>query len=264
MNSYERKQEAKRERYEALAEKADAKSDALHKQSRETVAHIPLGQPILVGHHSERAHRNTLDRSWNQLGKAVAESEKADYYRRKAAGVGTGGISSDDPEAVQKLKKKLAGLVEFQENMKAANKIVKAKKLSDDEKIEKLIESGYKDADARELLKPDFCGRVGFASYSLSNNNAEIRRVKKRIEDLEAVQDDETTEREVAGVTVVDNVEENRVQLFFPGKPSQEVRTALKQNGFRWSRYNGCWQAYRSALGWKVDNVLKLYQEIGG
>jgi hypothetical protein len=36
-----------------------------------------------------------------------------------------------------------------------------------------------------ELLKPDFAGRIGFADYQLSNNNAEIRRLRGRVAELE-------------------------------------------------------------------------------
>lgn len=46
------------------------------------------------------------------------------------------------------------------------------------------------------------------------------------------------------GVKVVENVEENRLQVFFPGKPDEETRTKIKRAGFRWSPTNGCWQAY--------------------
>ena len=45
-------------------------------------------------------------------------------------------------------------------------------------------------------------------------------------------------------IKIVDNIEENRVQIFFPGKPEQEMRTKLKRHGFRWTPNNGCWQSY--------------------
>ena len=79
MNRKER-QEARANRYRELAEKANKQSNEASKLSRSMVEHIPLGQPILVGHHSERAHRSLLDRSWNTLGKSVKLSEKAEYF----------------------------------------------------------------------------------------------------------------------------------------------------------------------------------------
>ena len=48
------------------------------------VTGIPFGQPILVGHHSERAHRKVLERADNAMRKGIEESKKADNYRARA------------------------------------------------------------------------------------------------------------------------------------------------------------------------------------
>lgn len=65
--------------------------------------------------------------------------------------------------------------------MKAGNKIVKSKKLTIEQKIEQLKAAGH----SALILQPDFCGRVGYADYELTNNNANIRRMKQRLEQLE-------------------------------------------------------------------------------
>lgn len=52
-----------------------------------------------------------------------------------------------------------------------------------------------------------------------------------------------------AGVTVIENVEENRIQLIFPGKPSPEIRKTLKQSGFRWAPSSGAWQRFLNNAG---------------
>lgn len=75
---------AKAERYANWAASAEQKSNAAYQQSHKLTEHIPMGQPILVGHHSEGYHRRTLDRSWNLMGKSVELSKKAESHESKA------------------------------------------------------------------------------------------------------------------------------------------------------------------------------------
>jgi hypothetical protein len=72
------------ERSEVRAEKAEKKSDQLFDKAKEMASIIPFGQPILVGHHSEKRDRNYRDRIHNTFGKAFEEQEKAEYYSGKA------------------------------------------------------------------------------------------------------------------------------------------------------------------------------------
>ena len=98
-------------------------------------------------------------------------------------------IKSDDENAVEKLEKKLAGLKENQEKMKAANKAIRMK---DTEKGDAALrELGYTDRQIAELRKPDFCGRVGYPSYALANNNQNIHRVEGRLKALKAAKEQE-------------------------------------------------------------------------
>ena len=158
-------------------------------------------------------------------------------------------ISSDDPDAIKKLKIDLARREERQKQMKAVNKIIKAKKpATKSEKIELLMEKPYNfsEAGAHKLFQEDFAGRIGFPSYELTNNNAQIKRIKQRIIKLEAQRSHTTKTTIVKGVKIVDNVEANRLQLIFEGKPDAETRTKLKRAGFKWSPTNGAWQRFRS------------------
>ena len=66
LNSYEQKQLEKAERYESRAKKAKTQSDSTLNQVRREREYIPLGQPILVGHHSEKRHRNHLAKLENR------------------------------------------------------------------------------------------------------------------------------------------------------------------------------------------------------
>ena len=82
----------------------------------------------------------------------------------------------------------------------------------------------------------------GSGPYSLQNNNANIRRVRERIEQLKRAATAEQVDQDHGVCQLVEDLDENRVQLIFDGKPSKETRDILKQNGFRWSRKNGAWQ----------------------
>lgn len=246
-NNYQERKQARINRYKELAEKNHAAATKKHEESRYMMAAIPMGQPILAGHHSEARDRRFREKAWNKLGQAVALSEKAKYYEQKArAAENNNAISSDNPEAIKLLKEKLEKLEKLQEVMKAANKIVRSKKMTDEEKIKSIIELGICKEDAIKLLDANKFGGAGFASYNLTNNNANIKRVEARIKELEKRASEETTEEEINGVRIIDNAEDNRLQIYFEGIPAVEIRQKLKSNGFRWSRYNGCWQSYRN------------------
>lgn len=78
------KSESRAERALARAAKSDERSEQLYGQAKSMAGQIPLGQPILVGHHSEKADRNFRDRIHNKFGKAFEEMDKADFYRKQA------------------------------------------------------------------------------------------------------------------------------------------------------------------------------------
>ena len=255
-SNFEEKRENRIERYKELAEKHEANSNNLHEHARKMADFIPFGQPILVGHHSENRDRNFRNRIQNTFEKSFSEHDTATYYKQKAASAANNNaIFSDDPEAVVKLKEKIAGLEKLQEIMKSANKIINRKTGTNEEKIIEL--AALKIPNPGRLFEPDFCGRVGFPSYKLTNNNANIRTAKKRLEQLQKQETQETTEKELTnGIRIVDNVEDNRLQIFFPGKPTDEIRENLKSYGFRWSPMVGAWQRHRSnSATWAAEKI---------
>jgi len=56
----------------------------------------------------------------------------------------------------------------------------------------------------------------------------------------------ERTIIEYKGATVIDNLEADRVQIIFDDVPSQEIRSALKRQGWKWSPKAGAWQRKRT------------------
>jgi hypothetical protein len=257
---FEARKQNRIDRMHRLAVKARELSDQYNRASDNISSGIPFGQPILIGHHSEKRHRRMLERMHRYTDKSIEEYRKAQYYDRRASNAeSNNAISSDDPDAIQKLKNKVASLEKNQEIMRAANKIIR--KGNTPENIAALVALGLSAQQAEESFKPDFCGRIGFADYQLSNNNANIRRIKERIAYLERSNAKPTIETEENGIRFVDNSEANRYQIFFNGKPKEEIRSLLKHRGFRWSPTNGAWQRFRKNNWHNEDDkveVLKL------
>ena len=256
MNSYEERQQERKERYLQLAEQAEQESRSAWREADKMAEAIPMGQPILVGHHSERADRAFRDRIDRKHHKAVELDNKAEYYRHKAESVGTGGISGLDPDAVVKLEKELEKRIKAQEEMKAANRAVKMKDV--EKGNAKLREMGYTDSNISELRKPDFCGRIGYPDYALQNNNASIRRIKERIADLQAAAENILEEVETDLYTF--KQEDGRYQFVFDGKPDDDVRTILKSNGFKWSPSRSAW--VRQVTTNAKHSVKRVMQEL--
>jgi len=99
--------------------------------------------------------------------------------------------------------------------------------------------------------------------YLTTNNNANIRRMKQRVEQLERNSNRETTEKEFDGFKIVENTEENRIQFIFDGKPPAEQRKVMKSNGFRWSPSNGAWQRHLNGNGrYAAKYAVKELQEL--
>lgn len=148
-------------------------------------------------------------------------------------------ISSSDPQAIEKLTQKLEECEQQQALMKRVNAYFHkigtcfgCPDLTDYQivTIHRKIDSGYS------------WEKQPFASYELTNNNAEIRRLKQRIAEL-------TVNREVGfvgwkfeGGEVVANTDNNRLQIIFDEKPPAEQRDALKSRGFHWAPSEDAWQ----------------------
>lgn len=179
----------------------------------------------------------------------------------KIRSTGMGGISADDPQAVQKLESKLAGLEQSQETMKAVNAYYRKHKTLDGcphlspENIEKLKASM---ANGYHLEgKP-------YPTWALSNNSAEIRRVKSRIADLSKKKEIGFVGWEFEGGKVEANTEANRLQIFFEEKPDEATRAELKNNGFRWSPAAGAWQRQLTDNAYFAANYIKAIQPLSG
>ena len=234
MNDYEERKQARIDRLHEKAEKARAESHSLYKQSTDMASAIPFGQPVHGA--ADRRYRDKIGKKMDQ---SIAASDKADYYERRAeAAENNTAISSDDPEALAKLKEKLESLQISQTRMKQINAYYKKNGTCrgfhglSDELADKLVED----------MRHHPWDKRPFAAYALANNNQNINTVKKRIARLTEAKELGYQGWEFDGGKVIANADMNRLQIFFDEIPDEEVRRELKGRGFKWARSVGAWQ----------------------
>ena len=192
----------------------------------------------------QNAARNSNYREWQDIQGLLD----------KIRSTGMGGISADDPQAVQKLEKKLESLEKSQETMKAVNAYYRKHKTLDG--------CPHLPPEELEKLKADMASSwhledKPFATWALSNNSAEIRRVKDRIKSLSQQKEIGFVGWEFDGGKVEANTEANRLQIFFEDKPDEATREALKSNGFRWSPKAGVWQRQLTSNAYYAADYVK-------
>ena len=179
----------------------------------------------------------------------------------KIRSTGMGGISADDPAAVEKLQKKLDSLERSQLIMKEVNAYYR--------KHGTLDGCALLSPDQIERLKSDMAASwrsspKPFESYQLTNNNAEIRRVKARIEELSRRAEQTFSGWEFDGGHVEMNREDNRLQVFFDGKPDADTRAELKSSGFRWAPSVGAWQRQLTDNAIRAADRLECIRPLSG
>ncbi len=215
---FEERRQARKIRYEELAKKAEKRSaEYMHSKANRILEMTP-GQPIIVGHYSEKKARRLHERAWEDIRKSIQEDKKKDYYKDKIETINNSHvIYGDDPQAIEKLKQKL-------------------------EKLQK----------EKEIIKAD----PEHSSWQLDNYNASIRETKRRIKRLEELENIEFRDVEFNGGRATHNKELNRIQIFFDSIPSEDIRKELKSKGFHWSRYEGAWQRQYTQNTIKATNRL--------
>lgn len=196
------------------------------------------------------------------MDKNYKEFNEIQEILKKIRSIKTGkeSILSGDENVVEKLQIKLEKMKSNQERMKEANKAIRLKDKKKGDAI--LGEMGYTKEQIEQLREPDFCGRVGYPSYMLTNNNSNIKRVEERIKELISVKAEGNSEYENGFFRIIENTEIMRLQLFFEGKPDSDTRTVLKKYGFRWSPKNECWQRQlTNNAKYALEQIVKELEE---
>jgi len=143
--------------------------------------------------------------------------------------------------------KKVDKLIIAQEKMKGANKILRNKNTTDDEKIDVLIDLGFEESRAKQLLVPDCMNTIGFASFSLTNNNAKIKAAKDKIITMRKRIEVKSTFEAILFDGGMIDIENDRVTITHDEKPDRDVINKIKARGFHWSRNYSCWSRKHTA-----------------
>ncbi len=249
----------RQDRIDGRADRLRGEASAQLRRAGQISERFAGGQPILVGHHSERGARRDHARMDTAMRKGVALSREAAAVASVTPSTAVLATDSDGPEIMQaRIEKALT----LQARMKAAN--VAARK---GDRVA-LAAQGFDPPQIEELLTPQWGngrGPIGFPSYALSNNSANIRRMRERLVELRRAQTMTPTERTVGDVRVVEDPETMRIRLHFPGKPTPAVIATLKSNGFRWAPSERAWQRQLTPAGrMGADLVLGFIKLSGG
>ena len=238
---YQERKEQKIDTYNNLARKSSIIATQEIQRANDIGSVIPLGQPILIGHHSEKRHRSDLRKIDNAYRRSNEASEKSAYYENKAdIAENNNAISGDDTEAANRYKEKLQKLEAEQERMKAINKAWKQGNVS-------LHLLGLTDIEIEKMkCKMPSYEKKPFPTWELSNNSAEIRRVKQKLEELSKLDKMEAESVKFIGGEMRINLEINRIQIIFDEIPSEEIRKILKSRGFKWAPSEKAWQRQRT------------------
>ena len=148
-------------------------------------------------------------------------------------------ISASDPQAIEKLTAKLESCKRTHVYMKDVNAYYHAHGTC----------KGYPNMTDNEAARFDAAverahswDKQPFHSYTLTNNNATINRLEKRIAEITRNQDVGFSGWEFFCGRAEANTEMNRLQLFFDEKPNDIERNQLKSNGFKWAPSQKAWQ----------------------
>jgi hypothetical protein len=261
-SAYQEKVDNRRERFENKAAKLENESEAQWQRSTDLSQAFYGGQPILVGHHSEKPARARQEKMHNAMSKSVEASEKANYYADKAASVGKGGISSDNPDALDELREKLAKMEAEQEMYKKINQayrnfVKKPASLDTADLSDKMKET-------IRNFTPEWSKDTPIPDFKLKNNNGNMARVRERIAELEAKEakyenGDKEYHYEAAGLIVTENIIANRLQFRFDEIPEKAIREKLAKAGLRWSPSEKAWQRHlRENNAYAVKEILDI------
>ncbi|TNE43765.1 MAG: DUF3560 domain-containing protein [Sphingomonadales bacterium] len=127
----------KAERLEGLSHKRHAQANAFARRANELSQAFYMGQPILVGHHSEHSARRTQERMHSASSAAVSAGKAATYWLDRASGVEHFASMKNSPRTrANRIKTLLAELRDLQRGINRAHAALAIwEKLTTDQQI---------------------------------------------------------------------------------------------------------------------------------
>jgi Domain of unknown function (DUF3560) len=182
--TYRERREARAARLREWADKRQARAEQAATATHTLTAMIPPGQPILLGHHSQRRAERDRDRIDRGTSRTIEHTDKAREFTQRAENIEAAAehaIYSDDPDAIARLTERIAALERERDTIKAYNAACR-KGTADPATLPDNLAREL--ADAIKAWGDIQCPGGRFPSYTLSNLQANIRRNRKRLEQL--------------------------------------------------------------------------------
>lgn len=203
-------------------------------------SNFPVARQQKIGDASDRRAQEMYEWSNRALAAIIRKLTEADTEA-------TGG-------EVAKIERALADRRKLAAIMPAANRIVRRKAGTREEKYAELRELGIPERSLAGMFERGDFGDIGFPAYAMANNNKEIKRLEARLDEVKTREATGDVEVPFEGGTV--EYADDRLRIRYDVRQPAEVIEQLKRNGFKWSPSNTAWQRQLTANAVMVASRL--------
>ena len=199
--TYRERRERRAERRQEWAEGRESKAGSAHASAHAITDGIPLGQPILVGHHSEKGHRREIEKAHNAHERGMDHSKMARKHREAASTIEhqlDQSVYRDDHDVVERLETRIAGNEAIRDRRKAINRWIQKDgwrsrsvpfDISNDEaqRAAKTISGCVKamsltaDEKKEVMAALQFSRYLGYPPYAIAGLSSKIKKDRDRL-----------------------------------------------------------------------------------
>ena len=200
---------------------------------------IANNEKLMRSEHERLEKHIELQKKLEERLAKVAKNTPVDQYEEGDV------IKSTDNNATTKLQQKLKMLQDRKTMLK--NGVVAAKEYQKNKDISVFKQYNIDSETTEQIINHiDKGGKPTekdmYSWFTMPYLNRDIKEVENHIATLEKNQAKGTDETLIEGGKIVYNGEAQRLQIFFDGIPSKEVREALKAHAFKWAPTAKAWQ----------------------